>query len=109
MAFVAFALVALIVIASIGRAIAARVAEPERRRRIQATYSDPTVQQRIISKQIWRGMTEQQLFDSWGRPSKVTTQVLKTKVKKTYRFGNTRYGPSVYVDNGFVSGWRQAT
>lgn len=52
-------------------------------------------------------MTREQLVDSRGKPTGITQQVLKTKVKETYRYGSRQRGPRVYLENGAVTGWRQ--
>lgn len=105
---ITFIVVVVLVIVAVVRLMINAGSEGDRRRRVIKTYSDPVLRQRILDKQIWLGMTEAQLLDSWGSPTRVTTQVLKTKVKTTYRFGNTYSGPSVYLDSGFVTGWRQS-
>ena len=70
-------------------------------------YEDVVVRNSIFNKKIWQGMSRDQLTDSWGKPSGVTQQVLKTKVKETYKYGSNRYGSSVYLENNIVTGWRQ--
>jgi len=61
-----------------------------------------------LAAEICQGMSEPELIASWGQPSRVTQQVLKTKVKMTYRYGSNRHGQSVYLENNRVTGWRAA-
>lgn len=81
----------------------------EERQRLEKArrYSDPVTQDRIVNKNIWQGMTESQLIDSWGQPLGRSRRVLKTKVKETYTYGSRRYGSKVYLENGIVVGWNQ--
>jgi hypothetical protein len=100
--------VLVLFIASIVASCRTKSEEVQRLARVKAKYSDPGLRQKITQKCVWVGMTSQQLQDSWGKPSGVSHRVLKTKVKETYRYGSNRYGSSVYLDNGIVTGWRQA-
>jgi len=47
---------------------------------------------KMINHQYWLGMTPEQLIDCKGKPDKIETQVLKTKTKTTYIFGNKSSG-----------------
>jgi len=87
---------------------ASKVAAAERERVLHTT-SDPGVRRAISEKQVQRGMTEEQVIASWGQPTAITRQALKTKMKVTLRYGPTRGGSSVYLENGIVTGWKQST
>ncbi len=49
------------------------------------------------------GITEQILIDSKGEPSKIETEVLKTKTKKTYIYGNKSSGDIFIFENGLLT------
>jgi hypothetical protein len=58
---------------------------------------------RVHSKQIWIGMTESMLLESWGQPKDINTTVTKYGTSKQFVYGNGRY---VYVKNGNVEAWQ---
>ncbi len=55
---------------------------------------------RLSNDQYFLGMTEEQLLDSKGRPDKVETEVLKTKTKQIYIYGNKSSGDLFTFVNG---------
>jgi hypothetical protein len=57
---------------------------------------------RVINHQYWIGMTEEQLLDCKGEPTKIETQVLQTKTKQTYIYGNKNSGDYFVLENGKV-------
>lgn len=78
--------------------------ETERTSTANQKYADhPELRTAILQKKIWIGMTEDQLIDSWGSPTKRTLRQLKTKYKETLSFGTYQ---SAYLENGRVTGWR---
>jgi hypothetical protein len=85
--------------------IAWLVAEETRRNNAVTKYStaNPQLRSDIINKLIRIGMSEEQVIDSWGTPSRRTFQQLKTKTKTTLYYGHG--GSRVYLDNGYVTGW----
>lgn len=67
------------------------------------------IAEKIIAKEVWQGMTCEQLIDSWGRPEDRDETVYKTKTKQTWKYGNNgknRYRQRVYVENDCVVGWQ---
>jgi len=48
--------------------------------------------QKIIKKEYFLGMTPEHLVDSRGEPTKIETEVLKTKTKLIYIYGNKSSG-----------------
>jgi predicted membrane protein len=71
-------------------------------------YKDEKLVQRILKKQIWQGQTEGQLLDSIGKPDDVAQNVLKTKVKYTWKYresGSRRLKVSIIIEDGLVVGW----
>jgi len=57
---------------------------------------------RLINHKYWIGMTEEQLLDCRGKPHKIETQVLQTKTKQTYIYGNKNSGDYFVIENGVV-------
>lgn len=71
---------------------------------------DPETAQRILSHQIWQGMTAEQLMDSAGMAEAVDTIVMKTKRKEIWKYDQetaTRFGMRVTLEDGVVVGWAQ--
>ena len=46
----------------------------------------------ILNKQFFLGMTREELLDSAGQPTKKETEVMKTKTKETWIYGNKTSG-----------------
>jgi uncharacterized protein YecT (DUF1311 family) len=91
---------AIVIIGSISRR--------ERRRRLVANYGEEQADL-IIARQIWQGMTEDQLIESLGAPASKDTEVRRTKTKETWKYGQTgknRFNNRVFVENGIVTGWK---
>ena len=81
----------------------------QRRQALLEKYGDPEIVDAIMNKNFWVGQTHEQLRDSLGAPVDVDEQVLKTKVKHTWKYqrrGRNRYGLRVTLDNGVVVGWQ---
>jgi len=103
-AFLAFAIFAAIIVAisiAITRA---------RRRALMEKYHDAALVERIMRKEVWQGMTQMQLIDSWGRPAATDEKVYKTKITHTFKYGESgrnRFHRRVRVENGIVVGWEQ--
>ena len=57
---------------------------------------------RLVNHQYWIGMTEEQLVECKGNPDKIEKQVLKTKTKLTYIYGNKSSGDYFVIENGEV-------
>ena len=79
-----------------------------RRQYIIAKYGRQTGL-KILARQVWQGMTAEQLSDSWGSPVDVDHTVYKTKTKETWKYnqtGKNRYKDRIYVEDGIVVGWK---
>ncbi len=83
-------LIAILVAMAVQANSKEKAAEAERLANIQRKYTDPQVRGMIESKRIWTGMTREQLLDSWGKPTRMSERILKTKIKETYRYGSNR-------------------
>ena len=108
MQMVAAGVLLVIVIIALIRAIIAKDRDSTIRFQIAHATTDPLVRQAIFEKKIRRGMSEDQVIASWGQPTAVTRQALKTKSKVTLRYGPNRSGSLVYIENDEVVGWRQS-
>lgn len=96
-------LVLLILLPGILRRRAAR----QRREALTARFG-PDVADAIMRRQVWQGQTEAMLIEARGAPADVDETVLKTKVKRTYKFERVaanRFAFKVFVENGVVVGW----
>jgi uncharacterized protein len=81
----------------------------ERRQRLVAKYGEQ-VAEMIIARQFWKGMTEEQLVEALGNPVERDYEVLKTKTKETWKYGQTgknRFNNRIHLENGVVTGWKQ--
>lgn len=59
---------------------------------------------RIYNEEMWIGMTESMLYESWGEPSKVNKTVLPNLVKKQLIYRNYY----VYTENGYVTSYQSS-
>jgi hypothetical protein len=94
---------------AIGLGVALLFRESSRRENASRKYqnADPQLRNDMIEKRIRIGMTEEQVIDSWGRPSRRCVNVLKTKTKTTLYCGGSRHASKVYLEGGRVTGWNQ--
>jgi hypothetical protein len=101
-------LVIVIAIAVIWSSLA-HIAQKRRRERLMAKYGDPQIVEAIIRRQVWQGMTKEQLLDSWGAPVDTSNKVFKTKIRETYKYnqtGRNRFRSRVMLENEIVIGWQ---
>jgi hypothetical protein len=92
--------------------IIGNIRQKERLARERATlvakYGELTAD-RILDHDIWKGMTEQQLIDSWGAPVDVDREITRTKVKETWKYiqtGRNRFARRASLDDGIVVAWK---
>jgi hypothetical protein len=108
---VEIALTVVAVVAVIGVIIAfVAWGNAQRRLRLLAKYGDEKAVEMIMTRQIWEGMTRDQLIDSWGKPVEIDEKVLKTKVTHVYKYNRsskTSFRERVKLDDGVVVGWDQ--
>lgn len=88
--------------------IAWAVGEGNRRQNAEPKYANahPQLRNDMINKVIRIGMSEEQVVDAWGTPSRRTIRQLKTKTKTILYFGGSQ---RVYLDDGYVTGWHTPT
>ena len=81
--------------------------EVTRKSNAKKKYSkaNPGLQHDIVEKIIRVGMTEEQVIDSWGTPSRRTVLQLENKTNVTLSFGWWRYATRVHFDDGRCTGW----
>ncbi len=80
----------------------------KRKANLLERYGNEEIVGRILNKDIWQGETAEMLLDSLGKPDEVDQQVLKTKVKETWKYGKVgqgRYKLRIMLDNDVVIGW----
>jgi uncharacterized protein YecT (DUF1311 family) len=99
----------LFVLFVIGLVFSLKIANAARRKRLLIAKYGDAIAARILARQIWQGMTEEQLIESWGRPVEIGSEVMRTKTKQIWKYGQTgknRFRERVTVENGTVSGWK---
>ncbi|MGI4951181.1 MAG: hypothetical protein ACRYGM_05200 [Janthinobacterium lividum] len=106
MSMIAIGAVIVLVVITAVNSFSTRRMDAAHRTQVLAS-SNPALRQTIVERKIQRGMTEQEVIASWGQPTTITRQALKTKTKVTLRYGTVRGGSAVYVENGIVTGWKQ--
>lgn len=57
---------------------------------------------RMVNQEYWIGMTAVQVRECKGEPDKIEKEVLKTKTKETYIYGNKSSGDYFVIENGLV-------
>jgi uncharacterized protein YpmB len=70
---------------------------------------DPETAQKILSGQIWQGMTAEQLRYAVGEPEAVDKIVTKRTSKEVWKYFQqtaTRFDLRVTLENGLVVGWQ---
>lgn len=73
------------------------------RTKLLALKYDTETANKLINGEYWIGMTVEHLTDSKGNPTKVEKEVLKTKTKETYVYGNKSSGDYFVIENGIVT------
>ncbi len=71
----------------------------ERVKYLDEKYGDE-IAQRLLDHDYFLGMTEEQLLDCKGKPTKIEREVLKTKTKIIYIYGNKSSGDVFTFVNG---------
>ncbi|KQW21377.1 hypothetical protein ASC80_14950 [Afipia sp. Root123D2] len=90
------------------RNLSRKQALTRRREELIGKYGQEVAEE-ILAGKVWQGMSEPQLLDSWGSPVEVGREVIRNKVKETWKYGQTgknRFLNRVYLENGIVIGWK---
>lgn len=83
-----------------------------RKSRLTNKYQNEAIVDRILDNKIWQGMTKEQLLDPMGEPESADEQVLKTKSKAVWKYGqvgHNRFSLKVNIENNLVIGWTKKT
>ena len=82
----------------------------KKKRYLMSKYTDDHEVELIMKKHVWRGMSEEQLLNSLGRPTAKSQDVQKYKITETFKYnrmGKNRFKVRVRVANGTVVGWTE--
>ena len=93
------------------RLIAQKQAQDQvRRETLLLRYGDQDLVDAIMGRRVRIGMTKEHLIESWGHPHDIKETILKTKRKEEFKYNNVgvnRYLSRVFLEDGFVVGWKQ--
>jgi hypothetical protein len=92
----------------IGLKIKNGIKRKRRREGLIARYGE-VVAARIFAHEVWQGMTEDQVVESWGAPVDVDDEIRKSTRKQTWKYtqtGKNRFARKVFLENGVVIGWK---
>lgn len=81
-----------------------------RRRPLRLKYRSSVIANRILSGQMWPGMTAEMLRDSRGDPTHIRRQIHKTRTTEVWRYvqtGKNRFKNRITIENGIVIGFEQ--
>ncbi|MDE5464639.1 DUF1311 domain-containing protein [Bradyrhizobium sp. CSS354] len=93
----------------IGAFLAVRIVRYVWRRRHLTKKYGPQEAARIIAREVWQGMTAEQLTESRGRPAGIGREIIRTRTKETWKYGQTgknRFQNRIYLEDGIVIGWK---
>ena len=82
----------------------------ERLRALTERFGSEEIAQDIMVQKFWTGQTEEMLTESLGPPVVVDKQVLKTKRKEVWKYGEARmnqFSLRITLENGRVVSWDQ--
>jgi len=71
-------------------------------------YQDAEIVKLIVKKTVQQGMSQEMVSDALGQPAEVSTNILKTKKKETWKYhrvGSNRYLIKVFLEDDIVVGW----
>jgi hypothetical protein len=80
----------------------------QERQRLVTKYGEEAAD-RILAHEVWQGMTDEQLIESWGIPADKDTEIKRTTRKETWKYGQigkNRFSNRVFLENGVVIGWK---
>jgi uncharacterized protein YecT (DUF1311 family) len=103
-------LIVLFIIGAVvgGIAVVGNIRRKQHRQSLVAKYGEEAADM-ILAHQVWQGMTEEQLIESWGLPADKDFEVKRSTTKETWKYGQTgknRFKNRVYLENGTVIGWK---
>jgi len=65
--------------------------------------------QRIMSGELFQGMTKEMLLEAWGEPDDREEELVRSTIKQTWKYnqvGVNRYKDRVYLESDVVVGWK---
>jgi len=62
-----------------------------------------SIAKRVASGQIWKGMSDKMLEDSWGKPDKITTNKERWGVFTQWYYGDITY----FFKDGIMTDWEE--
>lgn len=68
--------------------------------RLREKYGDESIVERILKKQYWNGQTDEQLRDSLGAPDAVEEQMMITRCRRVWSYGDGNL--RITLDDGVV-------
>lgn len=77
------------------------ILKEKRKRKLVDKYGEEKAS-KIINKEFYIGMTNEELLESIGGPTKKEEEVLKTKTKETWIYGNKSSGDVFVFENGVL-------
>ncbi|MGB9369173.1 MAG: hypothetical protein WCE79_24500 [Xanthobacteraceae bacterium] len=84
--------------------------EEEQRRQLVTLRYEPEIASRILNREFWQGMTEEELRDSLGPPEGLDRVVTKRTNKEIWKYEQEttmRFGLRITLEDGVVTGWTQ--
>lgn len=85
-----------------------RLAREERFKSLVARFGSEDIAHDIMARRFWVGQSAEQLMESLGQPAAMDKQVLKTKRKETWKYGQVRknqFALRITLENDEVVGW----
>lgn len=85
-----------------------QLVQSQRENLLSKYLGDIETVEKIMSRSVWEGQTEDELIDSLGEPIEVDQKILKTKSKEIWKYkktGKGRFGLRVTLENNRVVGW----
>jgi hypothetical protein len=83
--------------------------DAEMRKTLILERYEPEIARRILNRQIWKGMTAEQLSDSMGQPDEVDEVVTKRTQKQIWKYDQvsaSRFDTRITLEGGVVVGWQ---
>lgn len=80
----------------------------KRREYLINRFGDEEIADRIMNRDVWQGATDEMLQESLGKPVAIDEEVLKTKIKHTWKYnptGKNQYAIRINLENNVVVGW----
>lgn len=93
----------------IGSFVALKLIRQIWRRRYLTKKYGPQEAAQIMAREVWQGMTAEQLTESRGRPADIGREIIRARTKETWKYGQigkNRFQNRIYLEDGIVIGWK---